>query len=101
MLVIRLTGAGAMTNRSKASPYHRKATQRGRATIHDVAAEAAVSAATVSRVLNGTANVTPETIARVRHAVAKLNFVPNSIARNLSLRRTGTLGLLFPEISGP
>jgi LacI family transcriptional regulator len=90
-----------MRHGGKASGYQRKARQLGRATIHDVAAEAAVSAATVSRVLNGTANVTPETVARVRHAVAKLNFVPNSIARNLSLRRTGTLGLLFPEISGP
>jgi DNA-binding LacI/PurR family transcriptional regulator len=55
----------------------------------------------VSRVLNGTANVLPETVARVREAVNTLNFVPSSVARNLSLQRTNTLGLLFPEISGP
>src|SRR5437867_7940836 len=90
-----------MKQQSKAGLEQRKPRGAGRATIHDVAAEAAVSAATVSRVLNGTANVMPETVARVRAAVAKLSFVPNSIARNLSLRRTSTLGLLFPEISGP
>jgi DNA-binding LacI/PurR family transcriptional regulator len=89
-----------MTNH-KISLHSRKPAHAARATIHDVAAEAAVSAATVSRVLNGTANVMPETVARVRAAVTKLNFVPNSVARNLSLRRTNTLGLLFPEISGP
>ena len=80
-----------MTNH-KISLHSRKSLHAARATIHDVAAEAAVSAATVSRVLNGTANVMPETVARVRAAVTKLNFVPNSVARNLSLRRTNTLG---------
>jgi DNA-binding LacI/PurR family transcriptional regulator len=90
-----------MKHQGKRDSDRRKARGVGRATIHDVAAEAAVSVATVSRVLNSTANVTPETLARVRAAVAKLNFIPNSLARNLSLRRTNTLGLLFPEISGP
>jgi len=90
-----------MRHHSKANPYQRRQPSAGRATIHDVAAAAAVSVATVSRVLNGTANVMPETLARVRAAVDTLNFVPSSVARNLSLQRTNTLGLLFPEISGP
>ncbi len=93
--------AGAMRHHSRANPYQRRQPSAGRATIHDVAAAAAVSVATVSRVLNGTANVMPETLARVRAAVDTLNFVPSSVARNLSLQRTNTLGLLFPEISGP
>src|SRR6266542_5500422 len=94
-------GVFLMRQRSKANPYQRRQPSAGRATIHDVAAAAAVSVATVSRVLNGTANVMPETLARVRAAVDTLNFVPSSVARNLSLQRTNTLGLLFPEISGP
>src|SRR5262245_54892301 len=73
----------------------------GKATIHDVAAAADVSVATVSRVLNGAASVAPATGERVRAAVARLNFVPSAVARNLSRNRTDTLGLLFPEISGP
>jgi DNA-binding LacI/PurR family transcriptional regulator len=88
-------------HRGKARPSRRGQPTGSRATIHDVAAAAAVSVATVSRVLNGTANVMPETVARVREAMDMLDFVPSSVARNLSLQRTNTLGLLFPEISGP
>jgi LacI family transcriptional regulator len=74
--------------------------QTTRLTIADVAQKAGVSIATVSRVLNGTAPVEPQTAERVRSAVAELNYVPHAAARTLASHRTDTIGLLLPEISG-
>jgi LacI family transcriptional regulator len=70
------------------------------ATIHDVAAIAGVSIATVSRVINGSSRVSPVIDARVRAAISTLNFVPHSAARVLAGRKTNTIGLILPEISG-
>jgi len=69
-------------------------------TIGDVARQAGVSIATVSRVLNGTAPVIGETAERVHAAIAKLHYAPRAAARGLASKRTNTLGLLLPEISG-
>ncbi len=69
-------------------------------TIKDVARQAGVSIATVSRVLNGTAPVIGETAERVHAAIAELHYVPRAAARVLASRRTNTLGLLLPEIGG-
>jgi len=71
-----------------------------RPTIADVAQRAGVSIATVSRVVNGTATVDTETAERVRSAIIGLNYVPHAAARTLANRRTDTIGLLLPEISG-
>jgi len=71
-----------------------------RPTIIDVAQRACVSIATVSRVLNGTAPVDTDTAERVRSAIAALNYFPHAAARTLASRRTDTIGLLLPEISG-
>lgn len=73
---------------------------RSRATIADVAKQASVSIATVSRVINQTAPVAPETVAQVRAAIAKLNYRPKAAAQVLASRKTNTIGLLLPEISG-
>ena len=67
-------------------------------TIADVAQRAGVSIATVSRVLNGTTPVVPETAERIRMAIEELHYVPRTAARVLASRRTHTLGLLLPEI---
>jgi LacI family transcriptional regulator len=75
-------------------------TPPARVTIGDVARRAGVSIATVSRVINGTAPVAEETAARVRATIAALNYVPRAAARSLASRRTDTLGLLCPKISG-
>jgi DNA-binding LacI/PurR family transcriptional regulator len=75
-------------------------TPPARVTIADVARRAGVSIATVSRVINGTAPVAEGTAARVRAAIAALNYVPRAAARSLASRRTDTLGLLLPKISG-
>jgi DNA-binding LacI/PurR family transcriptional regulator len=69
-------------------------------TIADVARHADVSIATVSRVLNGTTPVQAEKADRVRLAMEELQFVPRHAARVLAGKRTNTIGLLLPEISG-
>ena len=53
-----------------------------RPTLNDVAAEAGVSAKSVSRVINGASNISPELRRRVEAAVEKLNYVPNTLARS-------------------
>ncbi len=71
------------------------------ATVADVAKKAGVSTMTVSRVINGGVGVRPETRRRVESAVAELDFVPNGVARGLMTRKTGTLGLIVPDIVNP
>lgn len=73
----------------------------GAVTIDDVAAAAGVSTATVSRVMNNRPIVAEETRQRVLDAVARLNFRPSSLGRNLATRRTGTLGLVIADITNP
>jgi DNA-binding LacI/PurR family transcriptional regulator len=76
------------------------ATHNNSATIQDVADLAGVSIATVSRVVNGKSPVVPETAQRVMDAIRELNYVPRAAARILASKRTDTLGLIVPEISG-
>ncbi len=66
------------------------------ANIRDVAREAKVSVATVSRFLNQTAIVSPPAAERIQAAVALLNYVPNAAARTLTTRRTNLLALVVP-----
>jgi LacI family transcriptional regulator len=70
-------------------------------TIKDVARQAGVSQMTVSRVINGRANVSPEARRRVEHAISELGYVPSRLARGLSGRRTGTLALIVPDVANP
>ncbi len=70
------------------------------ATIRDVARVADVSVASASRALNGRDNVRPELRARVEAAAAQLGYVPHAGARSLSLSRTGTIGVVLPDLHG-
>jgi LacI family transcriptional regulator len=70
------------------------------ATIKDVAREAHVSMATVSRALNGTGAVTESIRSRVLEAAARLHYVPNSVAQSLMTRRTHTIGIVLPTLYG-
>ncbi len=70
-------------------------------TIYDVAREAGVSMATVSRVLNGTAVVKEDTKRKVVDAIAKLGYRPNAVARGLASKRTKTIGIIVPDVSSP
>ncbi len=67
------------------------------ATIKDVARLAAVSPATVTRVLQGRASVRPETRRRVEEAIGVLGYRPDHIARALVTRSSATVGLLLPS----
>jgi LacI family transcriptional regulator len=69
-------------------------------TIHDVAARAGVSVATVSRVLNGKAVVREETLRQVLDAAKMLSYVPNVAARALSIRRNHAIGIVLPDVHG-
>lgn len=53
-------------------------------TIYDVAREANVSMATVSRVVNGNPNVKPTTRKKVLEAIERLGYRPNAVARGLA-----------------
>ena len=70
-----------------------------RVTIYDVAKEAGVSLATVSRVINGLDIVREDTRLRVQDAINKLGYKPNAIAQGLALSKTTTLALVVPEAS--
>ncbi len=70
------------------------------ATIKDVARAAGVSVATVSRAMNGSDNVHPETRDRILQAAQQLRFVPSGAARSLITRRTDTIGALLPDLHG-
>lgn len=70
-------------------------------TLEMVAKEAGVSIATVSRIINGTAKVSPERKEAVDAAIAKLNFRPNAAARGLALGKSNTIGVITQAIDSP
>ena len=70
-----------------------------RITIYDVAKEADVSLATVSRVINGSEVVREDTRIKVQEAIEKLGYKPNAIAQGLALQKTTTIALIVPEAS--
>jgi LacI family transcriptional regulator len=78
----------------------RRQTDARNATIREVARAAAVSVATVSRVLNGKGPVREVTSCRVRAAADRLRYVPHSGARSLITRRTNAIGVLLPDLFG-
>ncbi|WP_338325918.1 LacI family DNA-binding transcriptional regulator [Thermomonospora catenispora] len=71
------------------------------ATIKDVARRAGVGVATVSRVLSGSGPVSPATRDRVLAAARELEYRPSALGRGLKTRRTGTLGLVVPDVTDP
>lgn len=70
------------------------------ATIKDVAREAGVSVATVSRVFNDSGRVNIDTGHRVRVVAERLRFWPNGVARSLITNRTHAIGVLLPDLHG-
>lgn len=71
------------------------------ATIIDVAREAGVSIATVSRLINKKAKVSPQTAARIYVAIEKLDYVPNLAGRNLRKNESGVILILAPNFTNP
>lgn len=90
---------------SSAGPKRNSKTSPGKlakvVTLDRVAKEAGVSPATVSRILNGTAVVSPARKKAVDDAIAKLGFVPNPVARGLAGGRTFSVGVITQSLDSP
>lgn len=71
------------------------------ATLHDVAVRAGVSARTVSNVVNGYAQVSAKTRAKVERALEELDYRPNLMARNLANGRSGQIAVVVPYLDTP
>jgi LacI family transcriptional regulator len=71
------------------------------ATIRDVARQAGVSVATVSRVLNNNPKVKPHLRARVEQAMLELNYQPSALARGMRSQTAQVIGLILPDIGNP
>jgi LacI family transcriptional regulator len=84
-----------MPRKSKRSTLHSSSV-----TIRDVAAEAGVSVATVSRVFNDKGPIREETLQRVQDVARRLCYVPHAAARSLSSRSTRTIGVVLPDLHG-
>lgn len=94
-----------MNSKSKAIPPRvrgkRGPRPRNLVTLDLVAREAGVSASTVSRIINGTVNVSDELRVAVETVIAKFNFRPNAAARGLALGRTLTIGVISQAMDSP
>lgn len=75
--------------------------QGRRPTVFDVARQAGVSIATVSRVLNGSTVVAPTLGDRVRSAARELGYRPNMLARDFRQGNTRTVGVVVPDLANP
>lgn len=68
----------------------------------DIAKKAGVSKATVSMVLNKRdQSISEETKKKILKLAEELNYIPNSLARGLSTKKTGTIGIILPDITNP
>lgn len=67
---------------------------KSKLTIQEIARLAGVSKATVSRVLNGRPGVSPATRRKVEEVISRYSYTPNLVARGLSLKKTGSIGLV-------
>src|SRR6201994_2959020 len=88
--------SSSVRTRGKSGPAPRKS-----ATLRMVAREAGVSASTVSRIINGTVNVSDGLKHAVDAAIAKFDFRPNVAARGLALGKTLTIGVVAQAIDSP
>jgi len=70
------------------------------ATIKDVARLAGVGVGTASRAISGNGAVSADALARVNEAVATLNFRPSNVARALSTKTAGMIGIYVPDFAG-
>ena len=74
----------------------------GKTTLLDIAKAVNVSKTTVSMVLNNKEiNVSKETREKIFKAAKDMNYIPNSLARSLSTKKSYTLGMIIPDIQNP
>lgn len=74
---------------------------KNQTTIYDIAKDANVSAATVSRVLNNSSKVFPETFERVQQSIKKLDYQPNLMSRSLAKKDNRNILIVLPNIANP
>lgn len=74
---------------------------RDRPTVREVAREAGLSVASVSRAISGARRVRPDIELRVREAAAKLGYTPDYLGRSLRSRTTSTVGMVVPDLGSP
>ncbi|WBW99027.1 LacI family DNA-binding transcriptional regulator [Oceanirhabdus sp. W0125-5] len=73
-----------------------------KATMQDIANKAGVSKTTVSMVINNKgSNISSATKEKIFKIAQELNYIPNSIARSLSTKKSGTIGIMVPDITNP
>ncbi|WP_243297798.1 LacI family DNA-binding transcriptional regulator [Bacillus litorisediminis] len=74
---------------------------KSKITIRDVAKEAGVSVATVSRYLNNNGYISDQAEKKIKDVMDRLNYQPNEIARGLAMKKTRTIALIIPDITNP
>jgi LacI family transcriptional regulator, gluconate utilization system Gnt-I transcriptional repressor len=97
---LAVTFAKMSTTSANKTPARAARKGSGGITLSDVAKLAGVSAITVSRALNTPAQVSPETLERVRDAVSRTGYVPNLLAGGLASNRSRLVAALIPTIAG-
>ena len=70
---------------------------KDRVTIYEVAKEAGVSLATVSRVINGSNTVSSATKQRINEVIDRLGYKPNGVAQALATNKTTNIGVVIPS----
>lgn len=76
-------------------------TMNNKPTIEDVAKEAGVSIATVSRVINKQGGVKEKTEDKIINAIKKTGYIQNAVARSMKVKKTNTIGIIIPDIENP
>lgn len=92
------TGTGDTVSHTHMAIDGRRQERAARVTIRDIARAAGVSVATVSRVINGRPDVSPQTRDAVLRVARQHNFTTNRSARALSVGRTGLVGFTLPWV---
>lgn len=78
-----------------------EAERKPQMTIYDISEKAGVSIATVSRVLNGSNNVSEKTKKKVLDVINQYEYTPNAFARGLGLNTMKTIGIMCADSSDP
>src|SRR3954467_1420123 len=78
---------------------HPQSSTRAPMTIHDIAREAGVSTATVSRALRGLPMVAPTTAARIQSIASRMDYVVSPTASRLATGRTGSVAVITPYVA--
>lgn len=90
-----------MTREMLTNGVERQPMKSKKVTIKDVAKEAGVSVATVSRALNGLGGIGEETRDHVLEICERMAYVPSTLASGLTMHHTRTLGIVMPDITSP